>query len=232
MILTNSRYHILEQIGIGGTGEIFKSEDLRLHRTVAIKTLRNHSSNGHLSAQQILQEARTLASLNHPSIATLYEVDEADDQPFLIMEYVEGETLAEHLQRGPLSLNQSIDIAIQVAEALQWSHAHRVLQGDLKSSNIMVTTGSRGKLLDFGLARLLKQSDPNSPEGLVSGSVRSLAPEVIQGRPPDERSEIFSLGVILYETLSGQHPFDGDYPAETARSILLHEPKPLSTFRD
>jgi len=235
MILTNSRYRILAQIGTGGMSEVFKAEDLKLQRTVALKVLRDPSPNGHSSTQQILREARAVAALNHPGIATLYEVDESEDDPFLIMEYVEGETLTEHLRRGPLPIDRAIDMALQIAEALGWSHSRGVLHGDLKSSNIMLTSTGAVKILDFGLARLKKASSDQSsaPQaGETAGTLAYLAPERGQGSPPSERTDIFSLGVLFYEMLTGRRPFDGVVPSQTIQKILNEQPPQLSSFRD
>jgi WD40 repeat protein/serine/threonine protein kinase len=235
MILTNSRYHILAHLATGGMGEVFKAEDLKLQRTVALKVLRNTPSNGHSNTKQLLQEARAVASLNHPGIATLYEVDESEDEPFLIMEYVEGETLAEHLRSGQLPIDQSIDIALQIAEALQWSHSHGVLHGDLTSSNIILTSRGVVKVLDFGLARLKKaSSDQHSApqETDTAGTLAYLAPEQALGSASTERTDIFSLGVLFYEMLAGRRPFVGSTPSETIQEILNEQPPRLSNFRD
>jgi len=235
MILTNSRYHILAQVATGGMGEVFKAEDLKLQRTVALKVLRNTSSNGHSNTKQLLQEARAVASLNHPGIATLYEVDESEDEPFLIMEYVEGETLAEHLRRGQLPIDQSIDIALQIGEALQCAHGHGVLHADLASSNIMLTSTGEVKVLDFGLSRLKNASSDKFPGPQIretAGTLSYLSPEQALGSAPSERTDIFSLGVLFYEMLAGRRPFVGSTPSETIQQILNEQPPRLSNFRE
>jgi WD40 repeat protein/predicted Ser/Thr protein kinase len=235
MILTNSRYQILAHLARGGMGEVFKAEDLKLHRIVALKVLRDTPPNGHSNTKELLQEARAVASLNHPGIATLYEVDESEDPPFLIMEYVDGENLAERLKTGPLPVGQAVGITSQIAEVLKWSHSRGVLHGDLKSSNIMLTSKGAVKVLDFGLARLKKASSDHSsspPAGETAGTLAYLSPEQALGSASSEQTDIFSLGVLFYEMLAGRLPFDGVVPRQTIQQTLNEQPPRLSSFRD
>ncbi len=208
-------YEILERIGAGGMGEVWKSRDTRLGRIVAIKRLTTEHS------ARFQQEARAIAALNHPHICQLYDV--GDD--FLVMEFIEGRNLA-----GPLSTHEAVRLGIQITGALEEAHARGIFHRDLKPANILVTDKGEAKLLDFGLARLMTDSDSGATrtlEGTVAGTAAYMAPEQAQGKPLDARSDIFSLGAVLYEMLSGERAFPGESTADVLSSVLRDEPPPI-----
>lgn len=247
---TISHYRILDCLGQGGMGEVYKAEDLELNRTVAIKFLSEKAVSGTDATHSLMEEARRAAALNHPHIATIYEVSQADGQPFLVMEYVEGNPLAAQIQEGPLPLDQALNIAIQILEALSVAHARGILHCDIKSSNIMVLPGGGVKVLDFGLARRVcyptkdrneefrdgrlgfeKDFVPKEPAA-VSGTVAFMSPEQAKGLLLDERTDVFSAGVLLFQMITGSLPFNGESPAATLRALLNDPPPLLGSLRD
>src|SRR5580765_2183057 len=208
-------YEIGTPLGAGGMGEVYRARDIRLDRTVAIKVLPKQLSNDPVSKQRFEREAKTISSLNHPNICVLYDVGHQDGIDYLVMECVEGESLAERLQKGPLPLDQVLKYGAQISLALDQAHRSGVIHRDLKPGNIMLTpTGA--KLLDFGLAKptaplssatTLTDSTRNSPVtegGTIVGTFQYMSPEQIEGKELDGRSDIFSLGAVLYEMLTGQ----------------------------
>jgi WD40 repeat protein/tRNA A-37 threonylcarbamoyl transferase component Bud32 len=248
-----SRYRVLERLGSGGEGQVWKAEDLRLKRTVAIKFLPPNLVRDEEARTRLQREAQMAAALTHPNIATVYELDEAGDQPYIVMECVEGETLKSRVARGPLELAAVIDIAIQVSGALSAAHARGLLHCDIKSSNIMITPDGLVKVLDFGLAKVASVTMPiASHDGfetsvgsgdlsghewvestsVVSGTLGRMSPEQVRGEALDSRSDIFSLGAVLYEMLTARSPFDGHTRVEILQSVLNDEASPLSAFRD
>ena len=218
-------YEILESIGSGGMGEVWKARDSRLGRTVAIKKVKEQHS------ERFKQEARSIAALNHPNICQIFDI--GDD--YLVLEYVEGKPLS-----NPLSEQEAIRLAIQIASALEEAHQHGIIHRDLKPSNVMVTEKGSVKLLDFGLAKLYEQDAsisslptadmPATQAGAILGTVAYMSPEQAQGKPADARSDIFSFGLVLYEILSGKKAFSGDSPSETIAALLRDDPLPLKTF--
>jgi len=232
-------YQVLEKIGAGGMGEVYKASDTRLNRVVAIKVLPPHFSDNAEMKQRFEREAQTIAALNHPNICTLYDVGRQDGSDFLVMEYLEGETIAERLKRGPIPLEESLKIAIGIADALDKAHGQGVTHRDLKPSNIMLTK-SGTKLLDFGLAKL-RQVSPRSGAlsdssisrdatvpGTILGTMQYMAPEQLEGREADARTDIFAFGAVLYEMLTGKKAFEGKSRALLISSIMSGEPQPLS----
>jgi eukaryotic-like serine/threonine-protein kinase len=224
-------------------GEVYRARDTRLERTVAIKILPAQVSNDPACKQRFEREAKTISSLNHPHICTLYDIGSQDGVDYLVMECVEGETLAKRLEKGPLPIEQVLRIGAQIAEALNRAHRSGVVHRDLKPGNIMLTpTGA--KLLDFGLAKpavplaslatltgtAAKQS-PATQEGTIVGTFQYMSPEQVEGKELDGRSDIFSLGAVLYEMLTGQRAFDGKSQLSVASAILEKEPEPLSAVR-
>jgi eukaryotic-like serine/threonine-protein kinase len=214
-------YEIVSPIGAGGMGEVFRARDTRLERTVAIKILPAQFSADPVRKQRFEREAKTISSLNHPNICTLHDIGSQDGVDYLVMECVEGETLAKRLEKGPLPLDQVLKFGAQIAEALDKAHRSGIVHRDLKPGNIMLTlTGA--KLLDFGLAKpavplaslatltgtAAKQS-PATQEGTIVGTFQYMSPEQVEGKELDGRSDIFSLGAVLYEMLTGQRAFDG-----------------------
>src|SRR6266446_6849714 len=236
-------YEILTPIGAGGMGEVYKAADTRLNRTVAIKVLPPHFSDNPEMKQRFEREAQTIAGLNHPNICTLYDVGRQDGTDFLVMEYLEGETLAQRLEKSPLPLAQVLQFGIQIADALDKAHRHGVVHRDLKPGNIMLTP-SGAKLLDFGLAKaavplaagatLTAAATPSTPvtqEGTILGTFQYMSPEQIEGKELDGRSDIFSLGAVLYEMLIGQRAFPGKSQLSVASAILEKEPAPISAVK-
>src|SRR5437762_3313179 len=232
-------YRITDQIGGGGMGEVYRATDTRLDRTVAIKVLRQEMADNRERRERFEREAKAISSLNHPHICTLYDVGEQDGTNFLVMELLDGETLAQRLERGPLPLDQELKSAIEIADALDKAHRHGIVHRDLKPSNIMLTK-SGVKLLDFGLAKLkrpegapiqgLRDASTDSGitlQGTIQGTLQYMAPEQIHGREADARSDIFAFGALLYEMASGKRAFEGDTYASIIAAILEHEPRAL-----
>ncbi len=220
-------------------GVVYKATDEKLNRTVAIKTLLPDRIADEKLRKRLMLEARTASKLNHPNICTIYEVDEADGILFIAMEYVEGHALSEEIQKGPIEIEKAIDIAIQVATALDKAHNENIIHRDIKPSNIALTEEGSVKILDFGLARLIKQLDGQAlteafsqsksltEEGQIVGTVAYMSPEQLNSEEIDARSDIFSFGVVLYEMIRGQLPFRGGSLGQVIRSILIDHPEPL-----
>jgi eukaryotic-like serine/threonine-protein kinase len=236
-------YEIQSPLGAGGMGEVYRAKDTRLERTVAIKILPAQFSADPVRKQRFEREAKTISSLNHPNICTLYDVGSQDAVDYLVMECVEGETLAKRLEKGPLPLEQMLKFGAQIADALDKAHRSRVVHRDLKPGNIMLTpTGA--KLLDFGLAKpavplaslatltatAAKQS-PATEQGTIVGTFQYMSPEQVEGKELDGRSDIFSLGAVLYEMVTGIRAFEGKSQLSVASAILEKEPEPLSAAK-
>lgn len=219
---TISHYKILAQLGASSMGEVYKAEDLQLKRLVALKIL---------PAEALLAEARAAAALNHPNIATIYELAQSDDLSYIVMEYIEGETLAERLRQGPVEIVTLLNIAVGIAEALKTMHARALIHCDIKSANIMLTREGNAKLLDFGLARSSACPAGQLAAAVVMGTAGYLSPEQARGEPLDGRSDLFSLGVVIYEMATGRLPFGGDSPAERLRALLNDVPQALGIYR-
>jgi len=242
---TASHYRVLERLGAGGMGEVYLAQDTRLHRPVALKMLRPEAYRDEAARARLLREARAASALNHPNIATIYEVDEVtrDEGPvrFIAMEYVAGRTLAELARKGALPLDDVFDIATQVAEGLAEAHARGIVHRDVKPSNVMVTESGRVKVLDFGLAKrdfapLDPEStwsrEPRSAEGGLVGTLAYMAPEQALGQEIDGRADVFSLGAVLYEVLAGASPFPGRNTVQVLDAVLHREPPPLPPQAD
>ena len=224
-------------------GEVYKARDTRLDRTVAIKILPASFASESQFRERFDREARTISQLDHPHICALYDVGEQDGTAYLVIQYLAGETLADRLKRGPLSLDQALRYAMQIADALDAAHRHRdgITHRDLKPANVMLTK-SGVKLLDFGLAKLRGPAKPMSltaitqlasltstAEGTILGTLQYMAPEQVEGREADARSDIFAFGATLYEMVTGTRAFDGDTPAAVIGAILKDDPPPMST---
>lgn len=221
-----SHYRILERLGVGGAGEIYKAEDERLRRIVALKVLRTMSSDGAL-----LDEARAAAAVSHPNIAAVFEYGEWEGAPFIAMEFVDGETLGERLARGPVPLDEAFALAIQIVRAVDAAHARGVAHLDLTNANVVIDREGTVKVLDFGLARLLAApADARQPG--AAGTAAYMAPEQIRADPVDVRTDVFAVGVLLFELFAGRRPFVGDSTLDVFRAILSDEPPPLGAFRD
>jgi eukaryotic-like serine/threonine-protein kinase len=238
-------YEILSAIGAGGMGEVYRARDTRLDRTVAIKILPDHLADRAELRERFEREARTVASLNHPHICTLYDIGHQDGTDYLVMEYLEGETLAERLKKGPLPLQQVLQYAIEVADALDKAHRRGITHRDLKPGNIMVTKAGT-KLLDFGLAKLKQEATPASSlsqrptaesgmtaEGTILGTLQYMAPEQVEGKTNqiDARTDIFAFGAVVYEMATGKKAFEGKSQASVIGKIMESNPPPMISLQ-
>ncbi len=242
-LLTGTRlgpYEILSAIGVGGMGEVYKARDTRLDRIVAIKVLPDHVANRSDLRERFEREARTIASLNHPHICVLHDIGRQDGIDFLVMEYLEGETLAQRLAKRPLPLEQVFQYAIEIADALDKAHRKGVTHRDLKPGNIMITAAGT-KLLDFGLAKLKPgaaaateaATRENAPteQGRILGTLQYMAPEQVEGGDVDPRTDIFAFGALVYEMATGKKAFEGKTSASVMAKILESEPPPMSSLQ-
>jgi serine/threonine protein kinase/Tol biopolymer transport system component len=249
-------YEILSPLGAGGMGEVYRARDTRLDRPVAIKILTAALAEQPEARSRFEREARTISSLNHPNICTLHDIGSQDGTTYLVMEYVEGETLAERLRKGPLSLKQAFEYGMQICDALEKAHRAGIVHRDLKPGNVMLTA-SGAKLLDFGLAKPVMPGGqvasakdtltPSTPtlnvsmltatpaaltqRGMIVGTFQYMAPEVLQGQEANPRSDIFSLGCVLYEMVTGRRAFEGKTQLSVMSAILEKEPEPLATVQ-
>jgi serine/threonine protein kinase len=224
------KYRIVEEIGQGGMGIVYKAEDLKLKRTVALKFLPVHLINSPELRERFLIEAQAAAALSHPNICVIYEVGESGEHPYIAMEFVEGKTLREKLKNGPLPAAEATTLTSQVAAGLAEAHSKGIIHRDIKSANIMVTAKGQAKVMDFGLAKLQGGSSLTRSQTTL-GTVAYMSPEQARGGELDRRTDIWSLGVVLYETLAGKLPFRGDHDQAVIYSILHHEPEPLKKDR-
>jgi serine/threonine-protein kinase len=224
------KYRLLGEIGHGGMGVVYKAEDLKLRRLVALKFLPPHLVDEPELEERFLVEARAAAALSHPNICVVHEIGESEGRPYIAMEYVDGETLREKIRRSPLPAEEALAIAVQVAEALGETHGKGILHRDIKSANIMVTGKGQAKVMDFGLAKLRGASSLTRNHTTL-GTVAYMSPEQARGEDLDGRTDVWSLGVVLYEMLTGELPFRGDHEQTVIHSILSSEPKPPSRVR-
>jgi serine/threonine protein kinase/Tfp pilus assembly protein PilF len=224
------KYRIDEEIGAGGMGIVYKAEDLKLKRSVALKFLPPHLMDSPDLKERFLIEAQAAAALNHPNICVIHEVGEDEARPYIAMEFVEGETLKDKLRKGPLGASDALAIASQVAAGLAEAHGKGIIHRDIKSANIMVTAKGQAKVMDFGLAKLQGGSSLTRSQTTL-GTVAYMSPEQARGGDLDARTDIWSLGVVLYEALAGKLPFRGDHDQAVIYSILHHEPEPLKRTR-
>src|SRR5688500_12649968 len=232
-------YEILSPLGAGGMGEVYRARDTRLDRTVAVKVLPIHLSSSPEIRQRFEREARTISQLSHPHICALYDVGHQDETAYLVLEYLEGETLADRLARGALPLELALRYGIEIADALDKAHRHGIVHRDLKPGNIMLTR-SGIKILDFGLAKALApvssasaltalaEERPLTESGMLLGTVQYMAPEQLEGRQADTRTDIFALGLVLYEMVTGKRAFSGATQASLIGAVLRDVPPPVS----
>jgi serine/threonine protein kinase len=231
------QYRFLEKLGEGGMGVVYLAEDIRLGRRVAIKVLPPALARDPERRERLRREARAAAGLSHAGIATVFALEERDDQLLLVSEYVSGSTLAAERVLGPLALDRVVETALAIADALGLAHARGVVHRDLKPENIIRTPDGGIKILDFGLAQVAEDvaRDPTQSNltsaGAVAGTVAYMSPEQLRGEPVDLRTDIFSLGVVLYELATGVHPFQGPTPPSTIARIQTVEPAPLTEHR-
>jgi len=227
---TISHYKIIEKLGEGGMGVVYKAEDTKLKREVAIKFLPRRIDVSDEERQRFKLEAQAAAALNHNNIATVYEIDEVGDDEFIVMEIIKGENLKEKIAKGPLKLDEAMRIATEVADGLHEAHEHKIVHRDIKPANIMLTSKGQCKIMDFGLAKMA-QATLVTKEGTTLGTAAYMSPEQAQGVVVDHRAHIWSLGVVLYEMLTGQLPFKGDYESAVTYSILHEDPEPVTALR-
>ena len=235
---TLSHYKVIEKIGQGGMGEVYRAEDTNLSREVAIKVLPEQFTKDPQRLARFEREAKLLASLNHPNIAAIYGFEEADDVRFLAMELVPGETLQERVAKGPVPVEEALEVCRQIAEGVEAAHEKGVIHRDLKPANVKVTPEGKVKILDFGLAKAFEEEAPvtdisQSPTlteemtraGVILGTAAYMSPEQAKGKPVDKRADVFAFGAVLYELLTGKRAFDGETITETIAKVLESEPK-------
>jgi len=234
------RYEITALIGSGGMGEVYLSEDTQLGRKVAVKILNSELASEATARKRLVREARAAATLDHPNICSIHEVGEADGHQFIVMQFVDGETLDARLKDRPIDLKEALNIAVQLADALVEAHTRGIIHRDIKPGNVMLTKRGEVKMMDFGLAKILTDAQSLGSEaetaalvstpGTVIGTMPYMSPEQVRAQTLDARSDIFSLGILLYEMVTGHRPFHGASTAELASSILTHEPPPMARY--
>src|SRR5947209_509396 len=240
-------YEIVAPLGAGGMGEVYRARDTRLNRTVAIKILPSRFSENSEAKQRFEREARTISSLNHPNICTLHDVGQQDGIDYLVMEYLEGETLADRLRKGPPPVPQVLKYGMEICDGLEKAHRSGVVHRDLKPGNIMLTkTGA--KLMDFGLAKTAVVnvdssssmtmtlstpvgSHPLTAQGTLVGTFQYMAPEQVEGKEAGARSDIFALGAVLYEMATAKRAFEGKTAASAMAAVLERDPAPISSVQ-
>jgi Tol biopolymer transport system component/predicted Ser/Thr protein kinase len=237
---TVSHYRILEELGAGGMGIVYRARDEHLPRDVALKVLPSGLFSDETARSRFRREAQTLSQLNHPNIATVYDFDRENGVDFLVMEFVEGETLAAKIAAGPLAERKVITLGTQIAEALEEAHELGIIHRDLKPGNVMVTAKGRAKVLDFGLAKLLKPAEAEAATaslaetqaGTMMGTVPYMSPEQLQGKPADARTDVYALGAVLYEMATGRRPFPEAQTSQLIAAILTQSPPPARELND
>jgi serine/threonine protein kinase/predicted Zn-dependent protease len=226
-----SHYKILEKLGEGGMGVVYKAQDTKLDRLVALKFLPPHLTSEFEEKERFIHEAKAASALNHTNITTIYEIDEFEGQMFIVMEYCEGRTLKQVIEKETLSIRKVLDIGIQICEGLALAHEKGIVHRDIKSDNIMLTPRGQVKITDFGLAKL-KGATKLTKTRSTLGTLAYMSPEQAQGEEVDQRSDIFSFGVVLYELLTGKLPFAGEHQAAVIYSIINEEPQPIARFNN
>ncbi len=228
---TISHYKILDKLGEGGMGIVYKAEDTKLERVVAIKFLPQHLTTDSTEKERFVHEAKAASALSHTNVTTIYEIDEFEGQTFIVMEYCEGQTLRKIVEKETLSIKKVLDIAVQICEGLTIAYEKGIVHRDIKSDNIMLTPRGQVKIMDFGLAKL-KGATRLTQSRSTLGTASYMSPEQAQREEVDHRSDIFSFGVVLYELLTGQLPFQGDHEAAVLHAIISEEPLPVARFNN
>ncbi|HEY2796861.1 MAG TPA: serine/threonine-protein kinase, partial [Thermoanaerobaculia bacterium] len=227
-------YEIVSPLGAGGMGEVYRARDERLRRDVAIKVLPAALANDSERLTRFRREAQVLASLNHSQIAAIYGLEDAGAAEALVLELVDGDTLAERIARGPVPIAEAISLARQIAEGLEYAHERGIVHRDLKPANVKITSDGKVKILDFGLAKALETGGSASPDvtssptltgvgtqaGLIIGTAAYMSPEQARGKPVDKRADVWAFGCVLYEMLSGRKAFDGENVTDTLASLV------------
>ncbi|KPJ89685.1 MAG: hypothetical protein AMJ53_15565, partial [Gammaproteobacteria bacterium SG8_11] len=226
---TISHYKILEKLGEGGMGVVYKAHDANLNRNVALKFLPSHLTKDEPTRKRFIVEAQAASSLDHPNICNIHEINKTpDEQLYICMGYYRGESLRQKIKKGPIPLNEAVNIIFQIAHGLKAAHEEKIIHRDIKPGNILITEKGEVKIVDFGLAKLagvhLTQSTSSK------GTVAYMCPEQIRGEKVDHRSDIWALGVVFYEMLTGHLPFRGEYPEPMMFSIVNEEPAQLSQY--
>src|SRR4051794_2719606 len=228
--LFDGRYKIVRKLGSGGMADVYLAEDQELGRRIAIKILNDRHANDEQFIERFRREAKNAAALNHPNIVSIYDRGEAEDTYYIAMEYLDGRTLKELVVgRGPAPVNVAVEYARQILSALRFAHRHGIVHRDIKPHNVLVDREGRVKVTDFGIARA--GTSQMTEAGSIVGTAQYLSPEQARGTEVDQRSDLYSLGVVLYELLTGQTPFDGDTPVEIAMKHLSATPRPPSQIR-
>src|SRR5882762_4530783 len=239
-----SHYRILEKLGAGGMGEVYLAEDTKLGRRVALKILGEEYTTNRDRLNRFEQEASAASALNHPNILTIHEVGSDDGKHFIATEYIDGTTLRRKVSGPPMDVAEILDIAVQVASALEEAHAAGIIHRDIKPDNIMIRRNGYVKVLDFGLAKLTENSTDKTPSdgeaatrvmvqtdaGVVMGTAHYMSPEQARGKPVDARTDIWSLGVVMYELIAGRTPFEGETSTDVIVAITQKEPPPIARF--
>ena len=236
---TLSHYRIDAELGRGGMGIVYRAHDTKLNREVALKVLPSAALATEEDRARFYREAQAAAQLHHPNIATIFEIDEAvpsdaphgtQPSPFIAMEFIEGKTLYDHIQKAPLKISEAVRVASEIAQALKMAHSKDIVHRDIKSANIMLDGEGRAKVLDFGLAKT-SQSTQLTRMGSTLGTIAYMSPEQARAEEVDHHTDIWALGVVLYEMVTGRHPFAGDYEQAVVYSILNEDPEPLTAIR-
>ena len=222
---TVSHYKILKKIGEGGMGVVYKAKDTKLRRDIALKFLPVHATQLPEFKKRFVQEAQAAAALDHPNICVVHEIYEGKDSTFIVMAYIKGLSLKERIAAGPLSQNDAMDIATQVAQGLEAAHEKGIVHRDIKPANIMITEKGQAKIMDFGVAKFVMEADVTQTVG-ITGTLAYMSPEQASGDVVDTRTDVWSLGVCFYEMLAGKHPFFSDSQQAMISSILNKDPNP------
>ena len=228
--IISGKYKIVEVLGRGGMGVVYKAEDIKLRRTVALKFLAPELTREKEAKDRFILEAQTASALNHPNICTVHEIDESESQMFIALAFLEGESLKQRIAQGPLKIDEAVNISAQIATGLFEAHEKGIVHRDIKSSNIMITPKGQAVIMDFGIAKLAGETRLTRT-GATMGTVAYMSPEQSRGEKVDHKTDIWSFGIVLYEMILSQLPFKGDHEQAVMYSILNENPEPLTALR-